>query len=447
MTTSTPNLGLVLYNSTTDSAEYFSNFRAVIAGTSLSSNFYKIDTAYGSMQTEIDDIQAGAYFTLASYISANYYEATVTGITAYNIGMKIILSLDTASAGTVTLNINSLGIKSVMKINTAGTPVNISAGELMVGKYYFFAYDGTRWVWVEANSSDQIYIPGTSGNVVTVNSDNTLLGTTTQSLLISSTIHSAASKATPVDADEIPLIDSAASNVLKSLTWANLKATLLTYFYTIFPKKDGWIEVSDSWTYATANTINIPSGGALIYKKGMGIRIKQGGAYKYYSGTIVADTLLTVTGGSEYVVANAAITDIAYTLTPSTALGFPVTFDVAAPTWNTGTIDNGTGGQQPTAGSQYVKIDGNIVKLFVFLGSSGVVKNGTGGSITMSAIPSTLPSILTPTAGTLGYSFVATVNSLGVAIQASTTSLTIYTSSIPDNASIAYTSVLIEYKY
>ena len=174
MTTSTPNLALVLYNSTTDSAEYFSNFRAVIAGTSLTSNFYKIDTAYGNMQTEIDTIQAGAYFTLASFISANYYEATVTGITSYTTGMKIILSLDTASAGTVTLNINSLGTKSVMKIDSTGTPVNISAGELMVGKYYFFAYDGTRWVWVEANSADQIYIPGTAGNNVKISSTNTL---------------------------------------------------------------------------------------------------------------------------------------------------------------------------------------------------------------------------------------------------------------------------------
>ncbi len=223
MTTSTPNLGLVLYNSTTDSAEYFSNFRAVIAGTSLTSNFYKIDTAYGSMQTEIDDIQAGAYFTLASYISANYYEATVTGVTAYNTGMKIILSLNTASAGTVTLNINSLGIKSVMKINSAGTPVNISAGELMVGKYYFFAYDGTRWVWVDSTSADQIYISGTSGNVVTVNSDNTLLGTTTQSSLISSTIHAATAKTVPADGDEFDLIDSAASYVLKKITYLSLK--------------------------------------------------------------------------------------------------------------------------------------------------------------------------------------------------------------------------------
>lgn len=38
--------------------------------------------------------------------------------------------------------------------------------------------------------------------------------------------HAAASKATPVDADELPLIDSAASFGLKRLTWSNLKAAL-----------------------------------------------------------------------------------------------------------------------------------------------------------------------------------------------------------------------------
>lgn len=41
--------------------------------------------------------------------------------------------------------------------------------------------------------------------------------------------HAAASKATPVDADEIPLADSASSFSLKKLTWANLKATLATW--------------------------------------------------------------------------------------------------------------------------------------------------------------------------------------------------------------------------
>jgi hypothetical protein len=46
--------------------------------------------------------------------------------------------------------------------------------------------------------------------------------------------HAATSKATPVDADELPLVDSAASNVLKKLTWANLKATIKTYTDTLY---------------------------------------------------------------------------------------------------------------------------------------------------------------------------------------------------------------------
>ena len=40
----------------------------------------------------------------------------------------------------------------------------------------------------------------------------------------------ASDKATPVDADLVPLVDSAASNALKKLSWANLKATLAAYY-------------------------------------------------------------------------------------------------------------------------------------------------------------------------------------------------------------------------
>lgn len=43
--------------------------------------------------------------------------------------------------------------------------------------------------------------------------------------------HAAVSKATPVDADELPLIDSAASWGLKRLTWANLKTALQSLFF------------------------------------------------------------------------------------------------------------------------------------------------------------------------------------------------------------------------
>ena len=40
-------------------------------------------------------------------------------------------------------------------------------------------------------------------------------------------IHNATTKSTPVDADELALVDSASSWTLKKFTWANLKATLL----------------------------------------------------------------------------------------------------------------------------------------------------------------------------------------------------------------------------
>ncbi|CAB4187281.1 hypothetical protein UFOVP1155_14 [uncultured Caudovirales phage] len=51
------------------------------------------------------------------------------------------------------------------------------------------------------------------------------VGASTSALTID--VHAATSKATPVDADELFLVDSAASFGLKKLTWANLVATLL----------------------------------------------------------------------------------------------------------------------------------------------------------------------------------------------------------------------------
>jgi hypothetical protein len=47
-------------------------------------------------------------------------------------------------------------------------------------------------------------------------------------------INNATSKTTPVDADYLPLMDSAASNIMKKLSWANLKATAKTYFDTLY---------------------------------------------------------------------------------------------------------------------------------------------------------------------------------------------------------------------
>lgn len=58
--------------------------------------------------------------------------------------------------------------------------------------------------------------------------------------------HAATSKATPVDADEMPIADSAATFGLKKLTWANLKATLKTYFDGIYQAALGYTAANDT---------------------------------------------------------------------------------------------------------------------------------------------------------------------------------------------------------
>lgn len=70
-------------------------------------------------------------------------------------------------------------------------------------------------------------------------------------LNIGSHVPNATAKATPVDADLIPINDSAASNVLKKLTWANIKATLKTYFDTIYATAGSYIPSNTQSTWAS----------------------------------------------------------------------------------------------------------------------------------------------------------------------------------------------------
>jgi len=64
----------------------------------------------------------------------------------------------------------------------------------------------------------------------------------------------ATAKAAPVDADQLPLVDSAASNVLKKLTWVNVKATLKTYFDTLYTNNTGTVTSVAAITLGTTGT-------------------------------------------------------------------------------------------------------------------------------------------------------------------------------------------------
>ncbi len=213
--------------------------------------------------------------------------------------------------------------------------------------------------------------------------------------------------------------------------------------------KANWVPVSSAWSFVSANTISVPTDATLLYKKGYGIRFKQGGSFKYMYITIVAATLLTVTGGTDYTVANAAITDISFCTNPNEAIGFPSTFACAAPTWDTSTIDNGTGGQQPTAGGQYFSISGGFVSLGIVLGGSGAIKNGTNNLISLS-IPATLPAVSELTLVPLGVAYTV-ANSVGVggtSLGNGSGGIDLrFWSTITDNQTVIYTGTKVTYKY
>lgn len=84
---------------------------------------------------------------------------------------------------------------------------------------------------------------------------------------------------------------------------------------------DGWVGVTDSWTYASATTVTVPSDATTKYAPGDKVKFSNGST-KYFTIQTVASTLLTFTGGSD-TVANSAISAIYYSKvdTPQTFPG------------------------------------------------------------------------------------------------------------------------------
>lgn len=98
------------------------------------------------------------------------------------------------------------------------------------------------------NTGDQTTITGNAGTATALQTARTIDGVSFNGsaniTVVAPATFAATSKPTPVDADSIPLVDSAASNVLKKLTWANIKATLKTYFDTLY----GALSTANNWT-------------------------------------------------------------------------------------------------------------------------------------------------------------------------------------------------------
>lgn len=140
---------------------------------------------------------------------------TVDGV-ALVTGDFVLLSAQTAAAEN--------GIYQVVASGAASRATAFNTYDSMPG-CYFSVMEGTA-------GADKLYRctsnkGGTLGTTALAFSEFTSGGGD-----VAGDTHAATSKDAPVDADELPLVDSAASNVLKKLTWANLKAALGSVFAT-----------------------------------------------------------------------------------------------------------------------------------------------------------------------------------------------------------------------
>jgi hypothetical protein len=143
---------------------------------------------------------------------------------------------------------------------------------------------------------------------------------------------------------------------------------------------DGWMNSSDTWTYASAQSFTVPGDQTAKYQKGTRLKFTQT-TVKY--GFVVSssysspNTTVTIATNTDYTIANASITNPAYSYQDKPQ-GYPYTFDFS-PSITNGSVGNGTM-------NAHISSNGNkaIVDIKWTFGSTSSVT----GTISFAGIPS-----------------------------------------------------------
>jgi len=211
-------------------------------------------------------IAPGNFTVIVPTVVAVYYlQSSYTG--AYTATIKTAAGLSVVMGNTDRSIVYCDGTDVVLAQTSAVPAVALAGG--VAGSIVYQSNVSTTG-FSAAGTTNQVLISGGTGSPTW--SNNSILTNTYTS------------KATPVDADSVTLYDSAATTTATKVTWANIKATLKTYFdtlYTVVAGNNVWtgtqtfrdnkFEITDdgdttkkfvfqasSITTATTRTITIP---------------------------------------------------------------------------------------------------------------------------------------------------------------------------------------------
>lgn len=153
---------------------------------------------------------------------------------------------------------------------------------------------------------------------------------------------------------------------------------------------DGWIQVTDTWTYASSTTVTVPSDATTKYSVGDKVKFTNGST-KYFYITAVSATVLTLNGGTDYTVANSAISGVYYSKA-ATPLSFPHWFAYSP------TLTNVTEGSGTKAARFAI-----LGKTLITKGSFTLGSGSSIGGVVSVAFPVTISGTGINSEGHLGY--------------------------------------------
>lgn len=254
-----------------DSADFSTDFAAKDTD-DLSEGTAKFVTA--AQKTKIDSVESNADVTDAGNVGSTIHGATgkATPVDADAMGL-----LDSAAAHALS-KVTWVNVKATLKTyfdtlysSSSHTHTQSEITDLI---HYTSSDFNTDFGGKDTDDLSE----GATNKYVTAAQKTKIDGIessadVTDSANVGSSIAGVATKATPIDADSVALIDSAASNALKRTTWANIKSVLKTYFDTLYALAshthtasevtDFDTEVSNN-TSVTANTAKLTASPANV---------------------------------------------------------------------------------------------------------------------------------------------------------------------------------------